>query len=114
MTSKTFKFSVANTAKAKHFSDGSFNYDQLDQAFNVLRPRDEKDGDCFVAGTLLDGKRNLKSVDEIHMLVYDLDGQQSLEDVQNILAERDVAAWLYTTHSHRTSKTQISTTHYEK
>lgn len=114
MSSKTFKISVANTSKVKHMSDGSFSYEQLDQAFNVLRPRDSKDGDCFVAGKLFDGLRNLKSVDEIHMLVYDLDGQQSLGEVQDILAGLDIAAWLYTTHSHRTTKTQISTTHYEK
>lgn len=114
-TNPLFKLTVA---RDKHFkrdiAEWSGSLDELRVVFRALDLRDDKDGRCYVAATLLDGKRNLKSVDEVHLLVFDIDGGQSESELLKIVSDADVAAILHSTHSHRTTKTQISTTHYEK
>lgn len=75
----------------------------------------EKDGSAFVPGRMLGkGQRNNKSVEAIEALVYDLDGQMTWDEADELLANANVEAFLYTTYSHRTQKTLVETDKYVK
>lgn len=112
---RNFKIAVAPNRHAKMWDEKDLTISQLgDLMVGGHDPRDNKDGLCFVAATLLDGKRNLKSVAEVHILVYDIDGAQSLDEVRKILSDTDVFAYVYTTYSHKSTRTEILTEHYEK
>jgi len=111
-----FKLTFANNAHSKVWSERVLT---LDEIRSLLHPdhrdlRKDKDGLCFVAATLLDGKRNAKSVNEVHLLVYDIDGAQTLAEVDALLDKFDHTAFLYTTHSHMAARTDVVVDHYEK
>lgn len=113
--SRIFKFTAA---RDKHFNrdvaEWSGTLDSLRAVFRKLDVRDDKDGKAYVAATLLGLKRNLKSVDAVHVLVYDIDGGQSEDELLKILSGADVAAVLHSTYSHKTTRTHVVTEHYEK
>jgi hypothetical protein len=110
-----FKITVA---RDRHFkrdvAELVLTLDDLDVKLRALDERDDKDGLCYVAATLLGLKRNLKSVDEVHLLVYDIDGGQTEDALREILADADIVAFLHSTYSHKSKRTQILTDHYER
>lgn len=110
-----FKLCIAKDRHSKHWQEKTLSMSDLGDLFiGGHAPRDSKDGLCFVSATLLDGKRNLKSVNEVYLLVYDIDGAQSLDEVREIVGAADVTAFVYTTYSHKSTRTYILTDHYEK
>lgn len=84
------------------------------QALSTHDYRLEKDGKGFIPATLLNATRAIPNVDEIFLLVYDIDGEQTLDEVRAILDAQPHLAWLYSTHSHKTTRTEIPAVHYEK
>lgn len=117
MAARVFNLSANNSAKAK----GGWNRNTLklsadDLTAILVAPveRTSKDGSCFVAGTVISSDRKAEAVKSIDLLVYDIDGSQTVEDVLRILDESNLYYWLYTTYSHKSTKTSIKTDNYEK
>lgn len=111
---QSYKLTFAENATSKKWIQKELTLDELRDIIAERDIRDSKDGLSFVAATLLDGKRNKNSVDEIHLIVYDFDGGESLDNVHKILDEKNLVAYLYTSHSHRSERTNIVVDHYEK
>lgn len=111
---QAYKLTFAENATSKRWVEKTVTLDELREIIADREIRDSKDGLSFVAATLLDGKRNKNSVDEIHLIVYDFDGGESLENVHKILDQSNLVAFLYTSHSHRSERTNIVVDHYEK
>jgi len=85
----------------------------------ITHPResDNKDGTCFVPGTLLGDSRKKEGVGSIDILVYDIDGGQALDGPNGVdakLEEAGIFGWVYSTHSHQSTKTKIKADHFEK
>jgi len=110
----SYKLTFAENATSKKWVQKELTLDELRDIIAERDIRESKEGLSFVAATLLDGKRNKNSVDEIHLIVYDFDGGESLDNVHAILDEKNLVAFLYTSHSHRSERTNIVVDHYEK
>lgn len=76
--------------------------------------RDDKDGMCFIPGEFQGNRRSANAMMSIDMLVYDVDGHQTLNEALEKLTEAGVFALVYTTFSHRTNRTLIHTNHYDE
>ncbi|MGE3701800.1 MAG: primase-helicase family protein [Hyphomicrobiaceae bacterium] len=111
-----FRLSTGKTARTNKF-DTILSIETLDAAaakFGLHATRANKDGEAYVAATLLGGVRNLKNVQEVHFLVFDVDGEMSIEDADALVGNFDRTAWLVTTHSHKTDRTEVVVEHYKK
>lgn len=73
----------------------------------------QKDSPCFVAGKLIDGIRKLPNVEQVSLLVFDIDGGSSVQELDAHLADKPCSI-MYTTYSHQTTKTLVKTTAYSK
>lgn len=76
--------------------------------------RDDKDGLCFIPGEFQGNRRSANAMMSIDMLVYDVDGHQTLQEALEKLTAAGVYALVYTTFSHRTNRTLIHTNHYDE
>lgn len=81
----------------------------------VAKPdvRADKDGPCYVPGTLVGNERKAPAVKQIDLLVYDLDGS-ALAEIEGKADALGRLAWLHSTHSHLSTKTLIATNHIER
>lgn len=75
---------------------------------------DTKGGQCFLPGVFIGRERLMTAIERIDMLVYDVDGQQSMLDAYQKIVESGVYAILYTTYSHKITETLIQTDHFYK
>ena len=114
-TTFTLTFGRNNSEKDWSKGERKLTLNALDDLFCQCRDlRDEKDGPCYCPATLLDGKRNLKSVAEVHIAVFDIDGAQSIQTVDALLVRLGYIAFCYTTHSHATTRHEIVVDNYER
>ena len=109
-----FSLTFGTHAATRRWDERILTLDDLREMCGSRDARAEKDGACFCPATLLDGQRNLKSADTVGVLVFDIDGKQSLAEVDALLDKANVTAFLYTSHSHMTTRTNIVVDHYEK
>jgi hypothetical protein len=109
----TVTLTIASTAKTFKWEERTLTIPQLDRELCEHEIRQNKDGACWVSATLLGGKRNLKSVDKVWMLTYDIDGSMTWDEVYALLDDKCMA-YLYTTFSHKSTRTEIVVDHYDK
>ncbi|QEE44304.1 hypothetical protein FVA81_06595 [Rhizobium sp. WL3] len=69
--------------------------------------QEEKEGRAFLQGALTGSKRKNEAMTKNHFMVFDIDNGQRMDDVREMLIERDLFALLYTSHSHRKPATLI-------
>lgn len=109
-----FKITTAANSYAKQWTEKEATLDQLLELIAERDVRESKEGFCFTPSTLLGGKRNARSVDEVSMLVYDVDGKQTVDQVVAIIEGLGCQAYLYTSHSHMTTRTDVIVDDYER
>ena len=71
------------------------------------RLRNSKDGDCFITATLAGTQRRIIDVLDVSVLVYDIDGAMTLDDVHKRVKKFGQTAFVYTTYSHRSVKGHV-------
>lgn len=119
-TAKRFAFTTASTAVAGPGKWPAAVEHDLKFIHDIMldpKQRAQKDGLCFVPGTLNGTTRKKEAVASIDVLVYDIDGGQALDGpggIDEILEEAGLFGWVYSTYSHQTTKTKISADHYDK
>lgn len=110
----TYHLTFGSHAETRRWDERIATLDDIRELCASRDLRQEKDGLCFCAATLLGGRRDLKSADAVGILVYDIDGKQSLADVHALLDKANIVAFLYTSHSHTSTRTNIVVDHFEK
>ncbi|MFK0691576.1 DUF927 domain-containing protein [Mesorhizobium sp. IMUNJ 23033] len=63
----------------------------------------KKDGNCFVPGILVDGRRLNQAVTKLYMMGLDVDSGASMQDTMRKLQSMGLFFVAYTTHSHETT-----------
>jgi hypothetical protein len=106
---------IGRTAEQKWWDDAKeVPCTSLRDALLTHDVRSEKDGACFIAATLHEGTRQLKYVKAVTALVYDIDGGQTLAEGIAAIEASGLRVWLYTSHSHRTTQTEVEVALYER
>lgn len=67
----------------------------------------EKDGNCFLQGSVVGGERLSTAVKSLDLLILDLDTGESLDALRQKVMDLGLAAVLYTTHSNMKPSSQI-------
>lgn len=80
--------------------------------FELHNENDKKDGNAFTAACLIGTNRKAAAVKEISLFVYDIDGDQTYAEIRDLLVKSGFEAILYTTYSHKTTKTYVRTDKY--
>jgi hypothetical protein len=109
-----YKITIAPRAETKRFDEIELTVEQLKTLLAIHNPRKDKDGKLFLPGRLVGGKRAATSVPEINCLVYDIDGTNSVAEIDAILSTAGVFAILYSTYNHGRTKTTVKTDMYDK
>lgn len=60
----------------------------------------EKDGNCFLGGSVIDGERKAMAIPHMDLLVLDLDTGEDIDTIKERIQALDLFAMIYTTHSH--------------
>src|SRR5258707_742521 len=66
-----------------------------------------KSGFCFVPGEIVGERRKAQAIPKVSVLVYDVDGTQPLDEAYAIMNALPTLSWIYTTHSHNSTKTNL-------
>lgn len=66
-----------------------------------------KDGEAFVAGRCIDGKRQATAIQHLDLLVIDVDVGQHISEIRARLQEVGLFGCIYSTHSHMKPITEI-------
>lgn len=66
-----------------------------------------KDGNCFVPGVLVDGRRLNQAVTKLYMMGLDVDSGASMQDTMRKLQTMGLFFVAYTTHSHGTTTLEV-------
>jgi len=114
MTDLKYSITFAPRAETKVYEEKALTEQQLIKLLSIHNPRKDKDGMCFLPGRLVGGKRAATSVPEVNCLVYDIDGTNSVKEVEDILAKAGLKAVLYTTFNHGRTSTTVKTDAYDK
>lgn len=112
---RKFKFLVGPSAESKYFNAKEVEFDGLLVVFADHRETDRKDGWCFVPALVAGdagSRRHATSVTQVNMLVYDIDGGMTVQEVEDILNANKVKAVAYSTHSHMTTTTNVKVDSY--
>ena len=112
--SSEFALTFGDYATTRRWDERIATLDELRELVAHRDIRPNKDGTCVIGATLLDGKREANSVETVGVLIFDIDGKQSLDEVDALLDAANVTAYLYTTHNHRKTRTNIVVDHYER
>lgn len=112
---QSYALSFAKSEADKRWTRKDLSLDDLRCLFepDAREIRDTKEGECFAPALLVGDKRNAVSVDSVSILVFDIDGSQSLAEAEKLLGDADVIAFLSTTHSHRSTRTYVAVKDYE-
>ena len=111
------KFTITTGPRAKHKvwdKPESIDLARLAEELTFHRHRDSKDGPCYIPGSLVGNNRTAGGVNQIDILVYDIDGGQTFAELDAILNELNVVAFLHTSFSHLTTTTKIASNAYEQ
>jgi len=105
---------VSKSAKMKRW-DGKVELSLEDLTASLAKPRTDgnKDGVCLIGGQLAGDQRKAQAVVHCDVLIYDIDGGQTLAEVEKIIDDTGVYGLIYTTFSNLTTKTRIQADHYE-
>lgn len=110
---RTFTFTTNTSAKQKVWKNKiTFDRKAFEEMFTSFREDENKDGLCYIPGELIGTERKGTAIRSIDMLVYDVDGKQTLEQIDECIEKAGVYALVYSTHSHLTTKTAINVDHY--
>lgn len=60
----------------------------------------EKEGNCFLAGSVIDGQRRANAIPHLDLLVLDLDTGEDIDAIRAKLQHLGLFGVIYTTHSH--------------
>lgn len=104
-----FVISRASTAHSRTWVRQELNFDQFLDLFSNHRLDRKKDGPAFVAGELNGTERKAQAVRCIYFLVYDVDGEQTYDEVREILNRENLHALMYSTYNHLKTKSYIKT-----
>lgn len=110
------KFTITTGPKAEHKvwdRPESISLAKLAEELTFHRHREHKDGPCYFPGSLAANTRKAGGVNQIDMLVYDIDGGQTFAELDALLNELNVVAFLHTSFSHLSNKTTIASNSYE-
>lgn len=109
-----FQISLSKTAKTnKYWKTQEYTLDQLPGVFqHEVSP--QKDGWCFVPGVLAGGERKNTAVTQVDFLVFDIDCDMTVEELDAKLDDLGMHAIMYTTYSHKTTTTLVATGAYAK
>lgn len=108
------KVTVNRSAAYRRWSDTQkIDLALINNTIATPASREDKDGGCYVPGTLVGADRRATAVKQIDMLVYDLDGS-SLADITARIRDAGFLCWIHSTHSHLSIKTLIATNHIER
>jgi hypothetical protein len=110
----TYNLSCAKNRQQGFWHDNSYSQGKLSAKLLDHRPRPEKDTFAFVPAKLKNNRRRKGNVLSISLLVFDIDGGQTYEEVISFLRERGYYAFVYTTYSHLTSTTIVRCDHFQK
>ncbi len=108
-TSDTLTVSRSDTLKTQTgWGDSSLSIVEL-KAFLTKHMRcDNKEAaKVFFPGSLIDGQRKKTSVKSISMLVYDVDEASNISTSINIIREKKLQAFIYSTFSHAAEKPKM-------
>lgn len=110
-----YKISRAKGAKELIWKNHEYKLEELkENGFGYHRETTDKDGPAFVPAALIGNKRNKNAVSSVCMFVFDVDGQQTYDEVKTLVAATGKYAIIYTTFSHKTTKTYVRTDQYAK
>lgn len=85
-----------------------FSLDELVKKLSTHVVSDQKDGPCFIPGKMVGNQRKATAIENIGVVVYDIDGGQSYDEVKQILDETGLAYVMYTSYSHLKTETLIA------
>lgn len=105
----TFVLSRAKGAREKAWIRQEFNFLQFLDLFSNHRLDRKKDGPAFVAGELNGVERKAQAMNAAYFMVFDIDAEQSYDEVRDILNRENIHAIMYTTYSHLKTKSYIKT-----
>ncbi|MEM8972261.1 MAG: hypothetical protein AAGD43_09405 [Pseudomonadota bacterium] len=71
--------------------------------------RDQKDGKAFIAGKLEGTTRRGEAISKVDFLVFDVDGEQSNDEVKALMEAHPYHFMMYTSYNHLVSQTDIPT-----
>ncbi len=95
-----FSVSIAAGKFEKFWHERTWTLRELAGLLLSHREAPKKDGFAFAPARLHGKLRNKDAVREISLLVYDVDGGQSLEEAQELIRKRGLFAIVYTSYSH--------------
>lgn len=108
-----FALTLGDGARTKEYLGVEWSLDELESYLGQHAAQRQKDGKFFVPGTLVEGTRKKNAISTISCLVYDIDGTNSIKDVDKKLDDAGYRAFLYTTYSHGTAVTIVKPKAYE-
>ena len=110
---RTFTITRGAHERTKDWRPQECSLDDLRGLFLTSRASQNKSTVAFVPGVLAGGQRQAKAVEKIEALVYDVDGAMSLSLFKTMYGlSIGNRAFVYTTHSHRKTRTFIETDSY--
>lgn len=108
----THRFCVTTHSSPKitrGWENKNWSIDDIAKKLTTHRVQKIKEGPCFVPGKIIGNERKATAVEQLDLLVYDVDGGQSYDEVKQILDATNIAYVLYTSYSHLTTETEIKT-----
>lgn len=110
-----YRISRARSAREHVWKLHEYTLDELhNNGFDFHRESDNKDGIAFCPCALIGTRREAKSVSELSLFVYDVDGKQTYDDIKSRIVAAGLEAIIYTTYNHRATKTHVRTDQYKK
>lgn len=99
----------AQSAKTNYWHTNTFTLEEINDKFNKHVSSLSKDGPCFVPGRLIGAARSKTAISEVSMVVYDLDQNSKYEDIVKAITDANLYAYVYSTYSHLSTRTDIKT-----
>lgn len=113
--SRTYTVTFGPSGLTKEWTDKrEMSEDMLLTTLCQRAERNKKDGTCLVPGALASTRRLKHSVVSIDLLIYDIDGAQTIDEVDKKLTELGYKALLFSTYSHKSTKSEVAPAHIQK
>ena len=109
-----FHITIADGRKRNPGSTETVTLDEFSKEL-VHDVRTRKDGPCYVGASLCRSEYTHPEIGpEVCFLTYDVDGGQSIDQIEKALELFNARAYLVTTHSHKTTTTEVVISDYER